>query len=161
MAIFTGGQRKELKVLDPAFETKVRSSWEFQGTMRHLGAELIDVRPGYCEIHLPVSDKALQQHGFFHGGIVATLADSASGYATYTVLEPGEECLSAEFKVNFLSPAKGSKLIGRGSVIKVGRTLVVAEATISILRDGQEHECALMLHTLARVKHVKSGAHKG
>jgi uncharacterized protein (TIGR00369 family) len=72
-------------------------------------------------------------------------------------LEPDEECLSAEFKVNFLSPARGSKLIARGEVIKVGRTLVVAEATLCVVRDGEEYECALMLHTLARVKHIKSG----
>jgi uncharacterized protein (TIGR00369 family) len=91
--------------------------------------------------------------------MVALAADSASGYATYTVLPEGEECVSAEFKVNFLYPARGEKLISRGGIIKVGHTLVIAEATVSVVKDGEETECALMLHTLARVKHFKSGAH--
>jgi uncharacterized protein (TIGR00369 family) len=87
-------------------------------------------------------------------------ADSASGYAGYTVLDPGEECVSAEFKINFLQPARGEKLIALGGIIKVGRTLVISEATVSVVRDGEEHECAIMMHTLARVKHFKSGANK-
>lgn len=119
--------------------------------------EIIEINPGFVEIHVPFSEALAQQHGFFHGGAVATAADSASGYATYTVLEPDEECLSAEFKVNFLSPANGSKLIARASVIKAGRTLVITQATVSVVRDGEEIECAIMLHTLARSKQVKSG----
>lgn len=159
MKVFETTQRKPLKMLDPEFERKIRDSFEFQG-FRALGGELKEVRLGYVEAHLPYSDLVRQQHGLFHGGMVAMAADSASGYATYTVLAPDEECVSAEFKINFLQPARGSKLIARGGIIKVGRTLVIAEATVSVIRDHEEVECAIMLHTLARVRHLKSGAHK-
>lgn len=157
MTAFTTIQRKELKVLDPNFETKIRHSFEYQG-FKQLGGELKQVKLGYVEAHLPFSSLVQQQHGLFHGGMVAMAADSASGYATYTALAPDEECVSVEFKINFIQPARGEKLIARGGLIKVGRTLVIAEATVSVVRDGEEIECAIMLHTLARIKHFKSGA---
>lgn len=154
---FITPRRTGVEARDPEFEKKIRNSFQYQGTMHHLGGTLEDVKLGYVEIHLPDSEKTRQQHGLFHGGIVATVADSVSGYATYTVLDPGEECVSAEFKINFIYPARGDKLIARGSVIKVGRTLVIAEATVSIVKDGKETDCAIMLHTLSRIKHFKSG----
>lgn len=159
MKVFETVKRKPLTTLDPQFAEKIRGSFEYQG-LKALGGELHEIRLGFVEAHLPFSDMVRQQHGFFHGGMVAMVADSASGYATYTVLGPDEECVSAEFKINFLQPARGSKLIARGGVIKVGRTLVIAEATVSVLRDGEEIECAIMLHTLARVKHFQSGANE-
>lgn len=152
-------QRKPLKVLNPNFEKKIRDSVVYQGALLALGAEVGKIEPGFVEVHVPFSKATQQQHGLFHGGMVALAADSASGYATYTVLAEDEECVSAEFKVNFLYPARGEKLIARGGIIKVGRTLVIAEATVSVVADGKETECALMLHTLSRVKHFKSGSH--
>jgi len=157
MATFDTVRRKPIVTPDDDFEQKIRQSFQHQGVMKALGGELVDVQPGYVEIHLPFSEATRQQHGFFHGGMVATVADSASGYAAYTALEADEECLSAEFKINFLSPARGEKLIARGSVIRAGRQLVITEASVSVVRDGQEIDCALMLHTLARAKYVKSG----
>lgn len=150
-------QQRVIKTVDPNFQQKIRSSFAVQGFMQAHKGELIAIEPGFVEIHLPFSEAVGQQHGFFHGGIVATVADSASGYASYTVVEPDEECLSAEFKINFLCPANGSKLVARGSVIRAGRTLVIAEASVAVIRDEKEIECAIMIHTMARVKHVKSG----
>lgn len=158
MTIFSSANQRQIKILDPNYQEKIKKSFEHQGVMQAHNGVLVAVEPGFVEIHLPFSQALAQQHGFFHGGIVATVADSASGYATYTVLEADEECLSAEFKINFLYPARGSKLISRGRVLKTGRTLVITEATVSVLADGKEIDCALMMHTLARAKHVKSGA---
>ena len=158
MTIQTSVRSKSLKVLDPNFEQKVRDSFNHQGVMQVHNGELVHVGLGTVEVHVPFSKGLAQQHGFFHGGMVAMVADTASGFATYTVLHPDEECLSAEFKINFLYPANGEKLIGRGGIIKVGKTLVVAEATVSVVRDGEEIDCAFMVHTLARTRHVKSGA---
>jgi uncharacterized protein (TIGR00369 family) len=161
MSVFStsrgGGGGSKLAPSDPDFEKKIRQSFKHQGVMQSLRGELVSVQPGYVELHLPFSEAVAQQHGFFHGGMVATAADSASGYATYTVLDEDEECLSAEFKINFLSPARGEKLIARGRVLKAGRTLVVAEATVAVVRDSEEIDCAIMVHTLMRAKHVKSG----
>lgn len=159
MSRFSTIQAKPIKVLNPNFEKKIRDSVVYSGALQAIGAEMTRIEPGFVEIHIPFSKAVQQQHGLFHGGMVALAADSASGYATYTVLPEDEECVSAEFKVNFLYPARGDKLISRGSIIKVGRTLVIAEATVSIVKDGKETECGLMLHTLSRIKHFKSGSH--
>jgi uncharacterized protein (TIGR00369 family) len=158
---FTTRRGKTIQTPDPNFEQKIRDSFPHVGVMRALGGQLVTVAPGLVEIHRPFSEMATQQHGFFHGGIVATIADSASGYAAYTVLEADEEVLSAEFKINFLSPARGEKLIAQGSVIKAGRTLVITESVVCVVRDGEQIECGLMMHTLARVKHVRSGRGNG
>lgn len=160
MKVFSTSHSSKLTVRDPDFEKKIRESFKHQGVMKALGGQLIKVEPAFVELHVPFSDATAQQHGFFHGGMIATAADTASGYATYTILDEDEECLSAEFKVNFLSPGRGEKLISRGRVLKAGRNLVVAEAVVSVVRDGEEIDCALMIHTLSRVKHVKSGVGK-
>jgi uncharacterized protein (TIGR00369 family) len=157
MMTFETRKRSPLQALDPDFEAKIRGSFEFNG-FKNLGGTLTHVGLGAIEAQLPYSDLVRQQHGWFHGGIVAMAADVVAGYAGYTVLAPGEECVSAEFKVNFMQPAKGETLIARGGIIKVGRTLIISEATVSVLRRSEEIECAIMLQTLARVKHVKSGA---
>ncbi len=156
MSAFMASHRKPIKALDSNFESKVRHSFT-HGGLAQLGGELLTVEAGSLEVALPFSKLVQQQHGLFHGGIVSMIADTASGFATYTVLPADEECVSAEFKVNFLYPARGTKLVARGNVIKVGRTLVIAEATVSVLTPKNEMiECAIMLHTLVRVKHLKT-----
>lgn len=157
MTTFNTLKERKLKSPDPDFRHKIEESFKHNGAFIEMGGKLAEIEHGFVEVHLPFSRKTTQQHGFFHGGIVTTVADTCSGFAGYSVCDKDEECLSAEFKVNFLAPARGDLLIGRGRVIKDGRTLIIAEATISVVRDGQEHECALMLHTLIRTKHVKTG----
>lgn len=148
--------RVPLRQLDPNFEEKVRKSFEHNG-FKQLGGIITKVSLGAVEAELPYGPLVRQQHGLFHGGIIAMAADVAAGYAGYTVLAPDEECVSAEFKVNFLQPGRGEKLIARGGIIKVGRKLVISEATVSIVSGGEEKECAIMLQTLARITHSKSG----
>jgi uncharacterized protein (TIGR00369 family) len=155
MSAFATMQPKLLKQLNPDFDRKIRSSFLGNG-ITQMGGKLTQVKLGFVEVELPFSEYTQQQHGLFHGSAVAMAADCASGYATYTVLEHDEECVSAEFKVNFLYPARGDKLVARGGIIKVGRTLVIAEATVFVVKNGEEKECAIMLHTCARVKHLKS-----
>jgi uncharacterized protein (TIGR00369 family) len=157
MSTFGTTKRRPLQALNEDFEAKVRRSFEFNG-FKNLGGTLTEVKLGAVEARLPYSDLVRQQHGWFHGGIVAMAADVVAGYAGYTILAADEECVSAEFKVNFMQPAKGETLIARGGIIKVGRTLIISEATVSVLRGSEEIECAIMLQTLARVNHVKSGA---
>lgn len=157
METFQIKPREAMETPDPNYERKIRSSFEHQGAMEALGGKLAEIRPGFVEVHLPFSRAVMQQHGLYHGGMVTTAADTASGYAAYTVLDPDEECLSVEFKINFLKPARGENLIARGSVLKIGRALVICEATVVVVRGGKEIDCALMLHTLARAKYVKSG----
>ena len=116
--------------------------------MDFLGAELVDVRPGACEIHLPFRPELGQQHGYFHGGVIGTVADNACGYAAYSLAPPDSTILTVEYKVNLVAPGDGQLLIGRGAVIRPGRTLTVSRADVFVVADGEERLCATALETL-------------
>jgi uncharacterized protein (TIGR00369 family) len=133
------------------FERIVRASFECQGVMRAIGAELVSVQPGVCSIRLPFSDRVSQQHGFFHGGLVATIADSAGGYAAMTLCPAGTEVLTVEYKVNFLAPAKGSVILAIGRVVKPGRTLIITRIDVEVADGGSTALCATVQQTMMAV----------
>jgi len=95
-----------------------------------IGAELSRVEPGVIEITLPYRADLAQQHGYLHAGIVTTIADSACGYAAYSLMPPNSEVLSVEFKVNLLRPAKGERFLAVAEVVKAGKTLTVVRADV-------------------------------
>jgi len=133
---------------DPDFARKVADSFARQGAMAHLGAELTRVEPGAVEIRLPYRPEVAQQHGFFHGGVVATIGDSAGGYAGYSLMPAGSSVLTVEYKINMVAPAKGEALVARGRVVKAGRTLTVCTVEVFALDQGRETLCSVMQQTL-------------
>lgn len=139
------------KPADPDFERRIRDSFARQGIMPHLGAELTLVQPGSCDIRLPFNENLSQQHGYFHGGVVATIADSAAGYAGFTLMPKDSGVLTVEFKINLVAPAEGSYLIARGYVLRPGRTLTVTQAEVFAFRHGSERTCAVMQQTLMTI----------
>jgi uncharacterized protein (TIGR00369 family) len=136
---------------DPAFAERVRDSFSRQTALVTIGAKLASVRPGAIEIELPYRADLCQQHGFIHAGIVATIVDTACGYAAFSLMPPDAGVLSIEFKVNLLAPAAGAKLIARGRVKKAGRTITVCEGDVFTVRDGQERLIATMLATMMTI----------
>ena len=108
---------------DSAFETRIRGSVARQGVMQAIGASLTRISPGEVEIVLPFREDLTQPHGFLHAGIVSTIADSACGYAAYSLLPADAAVLTVEYKGNFLSPARGDRMIARARVTKPGRTV--------------------------------------
>lgn len=133
---------------DPNYAARVRGSFARQPVMGFLGAELADLKPGYCEIHLPYRPELTQQDGYFHAGILSTVADSAGGYAGYTLMPASSRVLTVEYKVNLLAPARGERLIARGQVLRAGRTLVVTQVEVGVVNGGRESPCATLLQTL-------------
>jgi uncharacterized protein (TIGR00369 family) len=133
--------------LDPSFEKRVRESFSRQEFMSYIGATLYAVKPGYCEIHLPYRKELSQQHGFFHGGIVGTIADNVGGYAAFSLMPATASVLTVEYKLNLLAPADGDLLIGQGKVIKSGRTLKVCKCDVKVFKNGIETLCATSLMT--------------
>ena len=109
---------------------RIRESFARQGFMRTLGAVLASVEPGIVTITCGFADSLTQQHGLFHGGVVASLVDVACGYAALSVMPDDREVLTVEFKVHFLKPAKTDRLIAVGQVIQAGRTLTVCEGSV-------------------------------
>ncbi|HET9025583.1 MAG TPA: PaaI family thioesterase [Burkholderiaceae bacterium] len=133
---------------NPDFEARVRGSFARQNAMGLIGARMTRVEPGRVEIELPVRDDLGQQHGFVHGGIVGMIADSAGGYAAFTLMPADASVLTVEYKVNMLAPADGELLIARAEVLKPGRTLSVVRADVWARRGDKETRVAAMQQTL-------------
>ena len=134
-----------IKPLDPDFEKRVRDSFARQAFMRALGAELLQIAPGEVHIALPHKPDLTQQHGYFHGGVVATIADTAAGYAALTLFPKGTGVLTTEFKINLLRPAEGERLVARGRVIKPGRTLSICQSDVYAENGERESHVATVL----------------
>jgi uncharacterized protein (TIGR00369 family) len=134
--------------LNPAFESRVRDSFARQAAMRLIGAQLAAVEAGRCIIELAVRDELTQQHGYVHGGIVGMIADSAGGYAAFSLMPADASVLTVEYKINMLAPAAGELLVATGEVLKPGRTLSIVRADVVALQGGRATRVAAMQQTL-------------
>jgi len=134
---------------NPSYADEIKQSFAKQTIMTLIGAELSRVEAGSVEITLPYRADLAQQHGYLHAGIVTTIADSACGYAAYSLMPPNSEVLSVEFKVNLLRPAKGETFLAAAEVVKAGRTLTVVRADVFGLDHVARRELvATMLGTM-------------
>ena len=136
------------KITDPDFENRVRASFGRQKLMGAIGAELTRLAPGEAEISLKYRDDLTQQHGFVHAGIIATIADTASGYAAFSLMPADTAVLTVEYKINLISPAVGELFIARGRVIRPGKRLSVCTAEVMAYHQGKGKTIATMLATL-------------
>jgi uncharacterized protein (TIGR00369 family) len=136
---------------DPDFESRIRISFDRQAVMKTIGAKLVKVLPGEVHIEFSYSESLTQQHGYIHAGIVTTVVDSACGYAAYTLMPAESEVLTIEYKVNFLSPAKGDGFKGIGKVLRPGRNITVCSGDVIAVDKGKEKIVATMLATMISV----------
>lgn len=137
---------------DSDYQQKVAQSFARQQFMQYIGARISRIEPGFCEIQLPHKPELTQQHGYFHAGIISTMADNAAGYAAYTLMPAGSSVLSVEFKLNLLAPGDGDRLIGRGRVVKPGRTLTICRADVFNVKGEAESLCATALLTMMALR---------
>ncbi|CAG1000673.1 acyl-CoA thioesterase [Burkholderiales bacterium] len=139
------------EVRDPDYDARVRRSFARQGAMAFLGVEIALLEPGRCTLALHFRPELAQQHGYFHGGLVGALADTAGGYAAYTLMGAEASILTAEYKINLLAPAEGELLLAQGRVVKPGRTLSISTAEVYVEKHGRRTLCALMQQTLMAI----------
>lgn len=133
---------------DPNWEQNVRASFARQGFMRLIGAEILDCAPGRCALRVDWKAELTQQRGFLHGGVTAALADTAAGFAAYSLMPPNSAPLTVEFKINLMAPGIGDRFIASAQVVRSGRTLSVVECEVTAERGGQSTTVARMLATL-------------
>jgi uncharacterized protein (TIGR00369 family) len=127
-------------------QARVRSSFDRQGLMEHLAAHLTHIGPGRVHIQLPSRTEVTQQHGYFHAGATSAIADSAGGYAAFTLFPEESSVLTVEYKINLLAPAEGDYLEAVGTVLRSGRTLTVCSLEVfavtatnrSLIATGQQ-----------------------
>ncbi|NCT81961.1 MAG: PaaI family thioesterase [Comamonadaceae bacterium] len=114
-----------------------------------LGAELAALAPGQVELHLALKAEHLQQHGFAHGGVVSYLADNALTYAGGTAMQV--PVVTSEFKINYVRPAVGERLIARAEAQAVSKTQAVCRCEVFAVKDGAEKLCALAQGTIVKL----------
>ena len=119
--------------------------------MKTLGISMESVSPGKVELKLPYNKDLTQQHGFIHAGIIATVLDSACGYAAFSLIPKDAAVLTVEFKINLLSPAKGEHFTAVGKVKKSGKNITVAEAEMLTFSEGKQKSVATMVGTIMAV----------
>lgn len=133
---------------DAEYQRRVRESFERQGLMKYLGAELVSLEPGGAVIRVPFRGELTQQHGYFHAGVTGAIADSACGYAAYTLMAADDSVLTVEYKMNLLAPADGEELVAQARVVRSGKTLKICTADVFVKKGGLENHCATVLSTV-------------
>lgn len=116
--------------------------------MLTLNAHITRLEPGAVDLSAPYDPRFNQQDGYWHAGAVASLADSANGYAAFTLAPPGTNVLAVEFKINLLAPAEGNEFRAEGRVLRPGRTLTVCRADVFAVRGEASKLIATMLSTI-------------
>ena len=145
---------------DPGFEQRVRESFSRLTLMTTIGAHLVKVVPGEVDVEMPVRHDLVQQHGYVAAGIVTAIVDTACGYAAMSLMPTGVDVLTVEYKVNFLSPARGDRLLARGRVVRAGRALTVCTGEVYAMSDAAEKEVATMLGTMIAAQGIPLASHR-
>lgn len=136
-------------------QQRIQSSFAAQGLMATLGARLALVADGEVHIALPFAAALSQQHGYVHAGAITSVVDSACGYAALTRAPSAQhEVVTAEFKVNFMRPAIGTRFVAVGRVVQAGKTMAVTTGEVRAYAEGaQDYKVvALMQATMVFVQ---------
>lgn len=137
---------------DPNYQGKVRDSFSRQTFMDYIGAKLTKLEPGLCELQLPYNENLSQQHGYFHAGVIGALADTAGGYAAFSLMPADASVLTVEYKINLMAPGDGDRLIARATVLKPGRTLTVCKVEAFAAKNNTESMCAYVQMTVMTMR---------
>jgi uncharacterized protein (TIGR00369 family) len=149
------------KPRDPDWEKRCRDSFAAQRYMTLIGGEILSVAPGRCTIAVGMKPELTQQRGFLHGGVTAALADTAAGFAAYSLMPAGSSPLTVEFKINLMAPAAGERFVANGNVVRSGRTLTIVEVDVSAQANGETQMIAKMLATLICLENTPDRAGAG
>jgi uncharacterized protein (TIGR00369 family) len=130
------------------WERTVRESFARQTFMTLIGARIAALEPGRVRLEMPFRRDLCQQRGFLHGGVTTALADTAAGYAAYSLMPAGSAALTVELKINLMAPALGDRFAAAARVLRPGRTLTVVEVDVTAEAAAGTKLIARMLATM-------------
>jgi uncharacterized protein (TIGR00369 family) len=136
---------------NPRYAERIRAIFDAAPFMRHLGVEVLRCEPGRCETRIPVQPWQLQQDGFVHAGVQASLADHTAGGAAGTLMAEDEGVLTVEFKITMLRPALGEELRCAAAVLRPGARITFVESEVFTRRGDEEKLTAKATVTLTFV----------
>lgn len=133
------------------YKERVTESFNMQKVMGFMNVSIVEIRPGFVKFEFPFQECLTQQHGFIHAGVQSTVMDSACGYAALSLMPKNAGVLTAEFKINLLSPAAGERFVAIGRVKKPGKTLTVSECDLFAESNGSQKLISSMVGTLMSI----------
>ena len=125
-----------MQARNAGFRTEIERIFGGAGFIPSLGLRLVDCDPGWCETELDLRPEHLQQDGYVHAGVQATIADHTGGAAAATLMAEGQRVLTIEFKINLLRPGEGDRLLCRAEVLRPGRSVTVSESSVFGVQGG-------------------------
>ncbi len=140
---------KELRTRNPHFRETILRHLQRQEFMKHINCRLTLIEPGHVVAEIDIATMHEQQIGFVHGGVVATIADVAAGFAGFTLVAPHEHTVTAEIKISYFSPGIGQLLRAVGRVVKPGKAIHFCEADVWCINNGEEKLIARATTTMA------------
>lgn len=146
--------KPEFQARNPQWEARVRESFARQPFMATIGGSIEALAPGRCRLALPMRSDLAQQRGFLHGGVTAALADTAGGFAAYSLMPENSAPLTVELKINLMSPAVGERFIADARVLRPGKTLTIVEVDVSAQQGGESKLIARMLATMICIENT-------
>ncbi|MBS8273114.1 PaaI family thioesterase [Thalassospira tepidiphila] len=137
---------------NPDYAAEVRRRFAQQPYNLSIGAQVDDVQPGRVAVIVPARPDLLQHNGYFHGGLIAGLADIAGGFAAWSLVEADQGMLTIEYKLNIVAPGMGDQLRAVGEVVSRGRSIIVTRIDVFGMRNTETVLCATSLQTLKVMK---------
>lgn len=138
------------RVLSERRRREIEDSSAAQGFLTPWGKRITALTWGRCVVELPFSEYVTQQHGFFHGGVIGAIGDTAGGYAAATTMPEGSDVLTLDYTISFLRPATGASLIAEGQVIKPGRTVTVTRVDVFAVASERRTLCAVLQQSVVQ-----------
>lgn len=143
---------------DPSLD-RVEKEFQEQAFMSYLGATVMSVGVGRMRVTFDVRPQLTQNHGFVHAGVLTSVMDTTAGFAAMTLLDAHQSILTADFSVNLLRPALGTRVVVDADVLKRGRTLIVGRASATAVRTDSTDDdqmsglapCAVLTGTFSVV----------
>jgi uncharacterized protein (TIGR00369 family) len=143
---------KSFQIKNPDFKETIIEKLKGQHFMHLIGFDLTEIRAGRVVGEMALAQKHLQQFGYVHGGVTATLMDITMGFAAYTLMPIGYGVVTANLSIDFLNPGEGDKIKAEGKVEKVGSKLVFCTAKIYVQKNGKETQIASARSIMAVVQ---------
>lgn len=120
--------------------------FHFSNTARQFGFQLEHAEVGRAKLRMKVRPRHMQIHGVVHGGVLASLADTAGGLALYLGLPSGSRAATVEIKINFLEPVRHGVVFAEARILRQGKYLAVIECDLT---DGSRKMVAKALMTFS------------
>lgn len=127
-----------LKPKNISFKSRVEAHLKRQNFMHHLGFILTKIEAGYTEGEMDIKSIHLQQDGFTHGGVIATITDIVAGFAAYTLVAKDKHVVTGEIKISYFTKGEGELIRAKGRVIKPGKRLHFCEAEVYAVKGNHE-----------------------